>query len=57
MGMLDGMDMCMNALSLLTKQATVKGMEVGNTKAFSAMNRAIEIHQIHRTWKVRNRGK
>jgi NADPH:quinone reductase-like Zn-dependent oxidoreductase len=47
MGMLDGMDMCMNALSLLIKQATIKGMEVGNAKAFSAMNHAIEIHQIH----------
>lgn len=47
MGMLDGMDICINALSLLTKQATIKGMEVGNTKAFAAMNQALELHQIH----------
>lgn len=47
MGMLDGMDICINALSLLTKQATIKGMEVGTTKAFAAMSYALELHQIH----------
>lgn len=46
MGFLDGLDICINALSLLTKQATIKGMEVGNTKDFEAMNQAIEANRI-----------
>lgn len=47
MGMLDSMDICINALSLLTKQATIRGMDGGSKSDFEAMNREIEIHQIY----------
>ncbi len=47
MGLLDGVDVNFNALSLLHKQATIRGMEVGSTENFEQMNRAIEQYQIH----------
>lgn len=47
MGLLDGFDTSINALSLLHKQATIRGMEVGSTQDFQAMNQAIAIHDIH----------
>ncbi len=47
MGLLDGVETNLNALSVLHKQATIRGMEVGSTQDFEQMNRAIEQHQIH----------
>jgi NADPH:quinone reductase-like Zn-dependent oxidoreductase len=47
MGLLDGFDTSINTLTLLQKQATIKGMEVGSTQDFAAMNQAIETHDIH----------
>jgi NADPH:quinone reductase-like Zn-dependent oxidoreductase len=47
MGLLSGFETTLNALSLLHKQATIRGMEVGSTQDFEQMNRAIEQHQIH----------
>jgi NADPH:quinone reductase-like Zn-dependent oxidoreductase len=47
MGLLDGFDTSINSLTLLQKQATLKGMEVGSTQDFAAMNRAIETYDIH----------
>ena len=47
MGMLNGLEIGLDALVLLTKQATIRGMEVGSKSDFEAMNREIEIHQIH----------
>jgi NADPH:quinone reductase-like Zn-dependent oxidoreductase len=46
-GLLDGVDTSINTLTLLHQQATIKGMEVGSTQDFMAMNRAIEAHNIH----------
>lgn len=46
MGFLDGMEMCVNTLTLLTKQATIRGMDVGNTSDFIAMKTALETHRI-----------
>ena len=46
-GLLDGFETSLNSLSLLHQQATIRGMEVGNTQDFVAMNRAIEAHDIH----------
>jgi NADPH:quinone reductase-like Zn-dependent oxidoreductase len=47
MGLLDGFDTSINILSLMHKQATIKGMEVGGTHDFEAMNRAISVNKIH----------
>jgi NADPH:quinone reductase-like Zn-dependent oxidoreductase len=47
MGLLDGFDTSINTLSLMHKQATIKGMEVGGTHDFEAMNRAISVNKIH----------
>lgn len=47
MGLLNGFDIGLNALSLLVKQATIKGMEVGSTNDFEAMNRAIAANNIY----------
>lgn len=47
MGLLDGLETRINTLSLLGKQATIKGMEVGGTRDFEAMNRAIASNNIH----------
>ncbi|MBD2258299.1 NAD(P)-dependent alcohol dehydrogenase [Pseudanabaena sp. FACHB-2040] len=46
-GLLDGFDANINALTLLHQQATIKGLEVGSTQDFSEMNQAIESHNIH----------
>ncbi len=46
MGLLDGFETRINTLSLLVKQATIQGMEVGGTRDFEAMNRAIAVNQI-----------
>lgn len=46
-GLLDGFDTNINTLNLLHQQATIKGMEVGSTQDFEAMNRAIEADNIH----------
>lgn len=47
MGLLDGFETSINALALLHQQATIKGMEVGSTYDFEAMNQAIAFHDIH----------
>jgi NADPH:quinone reductase-like Zn-dependent oxidoreductase len=46
-GLLDGFDASINTLTLLHQQATIRGMEVGSTQDFEAMNRAIETYNIH----------
>ena len=46
-GLLDGFDSNINTLTLLHQQATIRGMEVGSTQDFEAMNQAIEAHNIH----------
>lgn len=47
MGLLDGFDTSINALSLMHQQATIRGMDVGSTQDFEAMNQAIATHDIH----------
>jgi NADPH:quinone reductase-like Zn-dependent oxidoreductase len=47
MGLLDGFDTKLDTLTLLNKQATIKGMEVGGKQDFEKMNRAIEAKDIH----------
>jgi NADPH:quinone reductase-like Zn-dependent oxidoreductase len=44
-GLLDGFDT--STLTLMHQQATIRGMEVGGTEDFKAMNRFIETHNIH----------
>jgi NADPH:quinone reductase-like Zn-dependent oxidoreductase len=46
-GLLDGFDTSVNALTLLHQQVTIHGMEVGSTQDFIAMNQAIAAHDIH----------
>lgn len=46
-GLLDGFDSSVNALTLLHQQVTIHGMEVGSTQDFVAMNQAIAAHDIH----------
>ncbi|NJN56626.1 MAG: NAD(P)-dependent alcohol dehydrogenase [Leptolyngbyaceae cyanobacterium SL_5_9] len=46
-GLLDGFEATINTLTLLHQQATIRGMEVGSTADFEAMNGAIATHQIH----------
>jgi NADPH:quinone reductase-like Zn-dependent oxidoreductase len=46
-GLLDGFDTHLNTLTLLHQQATIRGMEVGSTQDFEAMNQAIEAYNIH----------
>jgi NADPH:quinone reductase-like Zn-dependent oxidoreductase len=46
-GLLDGFDSSINTLTLMHKQATVKGLEVGGKQDFEAMNRVIEANSIH----------
>jgi NADPH:quinone reductase-like Zn-dependent oxidoreductase len=46
-GLLDGFESTVNTLNLLHQQATVRGMEVGSTADFAAMNQAITAHGIH----------
>ncbi len=45
-GLLDGFESTLNTLTLL-HQHTIRGMEVGSTEDFAAMNRAIETYDIH----------
>ena len=47
MGLLNGFDISLNALTLMKQQATIKGMEVGSTQDFTAMNQAIQTDDIH----------
>lgn len=47
MGLLAELETRLETLALLYKQATIKGMEVGNTTDFEAMNQAIIAHNIH----------
>jgi NADPH:quinone reductase-like Zn-dependent oxidoreductase len=47
MGLLAGFDTQLDSLTLLNKQATIKGMEVGGKQDFEAMNRAIKADDIH----------
>jgi NADPH:quinone reductase-like Zn-dependent oxidoreductase len=46
-GLLDGFEANINTLTLLHQQATIRGMEVGSTADFEAMNGAIATHHIH----------
>lgn len=46
-GLLDGFETSLNTLSLMHQQATIRGMEVGSTQDFAAMNEAIETYDIH----------
>jgi NADPH:quinone reductase-like Zn-dependent oxidoreductase len=46
-GLLDGFESTLNTLTLLHQQATIRGMEVGSTVDFEAMNGAIVTHHIH----------
>jgi NADPH:quinone reductase-like Zn-dependent oxidoreductase len=46
-GLLDGFEATINTLDLLHQQATIRGMEVGSTADFEAMNQAIVAHDIH----------
>jgi NADPH:quinone reductase-like Zn-dependent oxidoreductase len=47
MGLLGGSEMTIDALSLMERHATIRGMEVGNTHDFQEMNQAIKQHDIH----------
>jgi NADPH:quinone reductase-like Zn-dependent oxidoreductase len=47
MGLLTELEASFDTLSLLYKQATIKGMEVGSTTDFAAMNQFIVAHDIH----------
>ena len=46
-GLLDGMKATIDILSLIHQQATIRGLEVGGTHQFAAMNREIESLDIH----------
>ncbi|VEP18293.1 conserved hypothetical protein [Hyella patelloides LEGE 07179] len=46
-GLLDGFESNIDVLSLLHQQATIRGLEVGGTHQFEAMNREIESLDIH----------
>lgn len=46
-GLLDGFKAEIDVLSLIHQQATIRGLEVGGTHQFMAMNRAIEASDIH----------
>ena len=46
-GLLDGMNSNINVLALIHQQATIRGLEVGSTHQFEAMNREIEARNIH----------
>ena len=45
-GLLDGFESKINVLSLIHQQATIRGMEVGGTHQFKAMNREIESQNL-----------
>ena len=46
-GLLDGFEAKIDVLSLIHQQATIRGLEVGGTHQFKAMNQAIEALDIH----------
>ena len=46
-GLLDGFQANIDILALIHQQATIRGMEVGGTHQFAAMNREIEARDIH----------
>ncbi|MBD2070145.1 NAD(P)-dependent alcohol dehydrogenase [Leptolyngbya sp. FACHB-671] len=46
-GLLDGFEATLNTLTLLHQQVTIRGMEVGSTADFEAMNEAIATHHIY----------
>ncbi len=46
-GLLAGFDTKLDTLTLLNKQATLKGMEVGGKQDFETMNQAIKANNIH----------
>ena len=46
-GLLDGFKSEIDVLSLIHQQATIHGLEVGDTHQFKAMNRAIEAWNLH----------
>lgn len=46
-GLLDGFEAEIDVLSLIHQQATIRGLEVGGTHQFAAMNQEIEILDIH----------
>ena len=46
-GLLAGFEAKIDVLSLIHQQATIRGLEVGGTHQFEAMNRAIEAFDIH----------
>ena len=46
-GLLAGFEAKIDVLSLIHQQATIRGLEVGGTHQFEAMNRAIEAFNIH----------
>ncbi len=47
MGLLNGFEIRLDALVLMNKQATIRGMEVGSNSDFAAMSRAILTNDIH----------
>ena len=46
-GLLDGFKSEIDVLSLIHQQATIRGLEVGGTHQFEAMNRAMEAWNLH----------
>ena len=46
-GLLDGFQANIDVLALMHQQATIRGLEVGSTEQFAAMNREIEAKDIH----------
>lgn len=46
-GLLDGFKSNIDVLALIHQQATIRGLEVGSTHQFEAMNREIEARDIH----------
>ena len=46
-GLLDGFQANIDVLVLIHQQATIRGLEVGGTHQFEAMNREIEARDIH----------
>ena len=46
-GLLNGFEAKIDVLTLIHQQATIRGLEVGGTHQFAAMNRAIEALDLH----------
>ena len=47
MGLIQGVVAPLDVLTVLARQATIRGMEVGSVEDFEAMNRAIEASDLH----------